>query len=90
MILTLQPIEVIIKEREAREVAHDIVLYIQNKVSNLLGDEFKRWAMSKVLLTPLVSNMYPNTTNIKAFKSIKVKNEIVVGLVKSLEEVKRP
>jgi len=55
----------------------------------LLGDESKRWAMSKVLSTP-ISNMFPKIINIQAFKSIKVKNEIVVGLVKSLEEVKRP
>jgi hypothetical protein len=56
----------------------------------LLGDESKRWAMSKVLSTPSISNMLPKSINIQAFKSIKVKNEIVVGLVKSLEEVKRP
>jgi hypothetical protein len=54
----------------------------------LLGDESKRWAMSKVLSTPSISNMLPKSINIQAFKSIKVKNEIVVGLVKSLEEVK--
>jgi len=65
-------------------------LYIQNKVSNLLGDEYKRWVMSKVLLTPLVSNLFPKITDIQAFKSIKVQNEIVASLVKSLEEVKRP
>jgi hypothetical protein len=34
--------------------------------------------------------MFPMTTNIQAFKSIRVQNEFVVGLVKSLEEVKRP
>jgi hypothetical protein len=33
--------------------------------------------------------MFPKTTDIQAFKSIRVQNEIVVGLVKSLEEVKR-
>jgi hypothetical protein len=48
----LQPIDVIIREKEVREAAHDITLYIQNKVSNFPGDESKRWAMSKVFLTP--------------------------------------
>ncbi len=39
MIPTLQPIEVIVRERKVREATHDIVLYIQNKVSNLPSDE---------------------------------------------------
>jgi hypothetical protein len=46
--------------------------------------------MSKVFSTLSISNLFPKTTNIQAFKSIKVQNEIVVGSVKSLEEVKRP
>jgi hypothetical protein len=48
MILTLQPVKVIAREREVMEATHDIALYIQNKVSNLPNDEFKRWPMSKV------------------------------------------
>jgi hypothetical protein len=85
---TLQPIKVIVRENEVREVAHDIVLYIQNKVFNFPSDESKRWAMSKVFLIPSISNPFPKTTNIQAFKSIRVQNEFIVGLVKSLEEVK--
>jgi hypothetical protein len=34
--------------------------------------------------------MFPKTIYIQAFKSIKVKDEIIAGLVKSLEKVKRP
>ncbi len=87
---TITPTLVVIMEKEVREATNDIVLYIQNGMCNLHGDESKRWAMSKVFSTPSVSNMFPNIIDIQAFKSIKVQNEIVVGLVKSLEEVKRP
>jgi hypothetical protein len=58
-------------------------------VFNFPGDESKRWAMSKVFLTPSISNLFPKTIDIQAFKSIKVQNEIIASLVKSLEEVKR-
>jgi hypothetical protein len=79
MILMLQPIKVIVREREVMEATHDIALYIQNKVSNLPNDEFKRWPMSKVFSTLSISNLFPNIANIQAFKSIMVQNEIVIG-----------
>ncbi len=60
----LQPIEVIVRGKEVREATHDIVLYIQNKVSNLPSDESNKWAMSKALSTLSVSNLFPKTTDI--------------------------
>jgi len=57
----------------------------------LHGDESKKWAMSKIPSIPSISNMFPKIIDIQAsFKSIKVQNEIVVGLVKNLKEVKKP
>ncbi len=53
---------------------------------------FKGW-ICVLLWGKFVTNcayLFPKITDIQAFKSIKVQNEIVVGLVKNLEEVKRP
>jgi hypothetical protein len=46
--------------------------------------------ISKVIYNPFIYNTVPNTTDIEATKSIAMQNEIVVDLVRSLEEVKNP
>jgi len=44
--------------------------------------------MLKVLFNPFIYDIVPKTTNIEVAKIIALQNEIGVGLVKSLEEVR--
>jgi hypothetical protein len=44
--------------------------------------------MSKVFPNPFIYDIVPKTNDIEVAKSIVVHNEIVVGLVRSLEELK--